>query len=124
MNSIEKKLKTDGKNFNQIPSDAIQDKIIQNLNKQTVNHNRSDPKPLTWLLPIAIAILLVTIINITRNMPVNSAIIAVENNNSELKKENLDQLVVNIENKITSEIENEQMAILNDIKQFNNLFIL
>jgi signal transduction histidine kinase len=124
MNSIEKKLRTDGKNFNPIPSDEIHDKILQNLSNQTVNHHRSIPKPLTWLLPITIAVLLVTIISLTRNTPTNSAILTVQNKNLELKKGNLDQLVTNVENKVTSEIENEQMAILNDIKQFNNMFML
>ena len=124
MNTIEKNLKTDGKKFNQIPSNVVHDRILQDLNNPTVDYIMPSPKPLIWLLPIALVIMLVTIINITWNTPNHSTINGFESSGLELEKANLDILVKNIENKITSEIENEQMAILNDIKQFNSLFLL
>jgi len=124
MNTIEKKLKTDGKQFNHIPNNAVHDKILQNLNNPKVDFKESKPFPLTWLLPIAMVFVLVTVTNISLNTATNPTINTIENKNLESEKEKLDQLVKNIENNITSEIENEQIAILNDIKQFNSLLML
>jgi hypothetical protein len=120
MNTFEKKLKTDGKKFNQVPNNAVHDKILQNLNNPTVDINAPRPKPLLWLIPIVTVIVLVTIINITWNSPNH----IINNTNLSLEEASLDTLIKDIENNNISEIENEEMAIINDIKQFNDLFIL
>lgn len=124
MNTFEKNLKSDGKQFHQIPSNTVHDKILQNLNNPRVDYYDSNPTPLTWLLPIAIVFALVTTVNISLNTPNNSKIKDSEIASIALEEKELDQLVDGIENNLTRVIEDEQMAMLNDIKQFNNLFKL
>ncbi|MFK8013105.1 MAG: hypothetical protein AB8B80_13780 [Marinicellaceae bacterium] len=68
--------------------------------------------------------LLVTVINVTLNTANISSDNVLDKASVDTNQTNLNLLVKNIENDISSEIENEQTAILNDIKQFNELFLL
>ena len=130
MKSIEQKLKTDAKAFNQIPDMQLHENIMQSIRAEVVL-TKKPRNFFKWLIPTGFAI--TALVLITSFVPNQTIVESIETPtqttiasqaHSASDGIDIDLIVFSLESKLTTNIQKEQQAIINDINYLTSLIVL
>lgn len=122
MKSIEKKLKNDAKAFSQVPSQEIQDRILDAINQTVIEKPINNTQGLWKIIPAVVAFGLMVMVGFhfssyqLNQLPPESQ--AVQLNQT------TENLLNSIEISLTNPIIKEQQALISDVAYIQSLIVL